>query len=339
MPSEACSPMTKSDYKTFATDREVRWCPGCGDYSILKSVLQALANTGSRPENTVFVSGIGCAARMPYYIDTYGFHTIHGRAPAIATGIKLANPALEVWVVTGDGDGLSIGGNHLLHLLRRNIDINLLLFNNETYGLTKGQMSPTSRIGTRSPSTPEGSIARPASPCGFALGSGATFIARGIDVDQKGLPVLLHEAKAHAGTSFVEILQNCIVYNKDVFAPVTDKKRADEWQVRVEHGKPLLFGARREKGLRLNPHALALEVTQNLDEVLVHDETNATLAALLIALCPPLPMAFGVIHRRSEPMFDAAFQVIEKSGEAPSLDALVRRATIHDHRQAAIDEK
>ncbi len=330
--------MNKPDYKTFATDREVRWCPGCGDYSILKSVLQTLAETGSTPENTVFVSGIGCASRMPYYVETYGFHTIHGRAPAVATGVKLANPALEVWVVTGDGDGMSIGGNHLLHLLRRNIDLNVLLLNNETYGLTKGQVSPTSRTGTRSPSTPDGSLANPTAPCIFALGSGATFVARGIDVDQKGLPSLLQEAKAHSGTSFVEILQNCIVYNKDVFAPVTDKRSAQEQQIRIEHGKPLLFGAELKKGLRLNPQTLALEVTDNLEEVLVHDETNATLAALLAHLSPPMPMAFGIIHRRREATFDGAFHARQKAREAPSLDSLARRAIIHDHRQASDGE-
>ena len=321
-------------YKDFASDREVRWCPGCGDYSILKSVLHALADSGSRPENTVFVSGIGCAARMPYYIDTYGFHTIHGRAPAIATGIKLANPDLEVWVVTGDGDGLSIGGNHLLHLLRRNVDVNLLLINNETYGLTKGQFSPTSRRGTRSPSSPEGAFAGPVSPCRFALGSGATFIARGIDVDQKRLPKLFIQAKAHAGTSFVEVLQNCIVYNKDVFAEVADKRALDR-QLHVEHGQPLVFGSAHEKGIRLNPDTLQAEVidaTSRADEVLVHDETNSAIAALLLNLEPPMPTAFGVIHRRAEPTYEATFHEKYKSGPAPTLDALMRRGIVHDHR-------
>ena len=334
--------MGDMSYKAFASDREIRWCPGCGDYSVLKSVLQTLADTGSRPENTVFVSGIGCASRMPYYIDTYGFHTIHGRAPAIATGIKLANPDLEVWVVTGDGDGLSIGGNHLLHLLRRNIDVNLLLLNNETYGLTKGQFSPTSRHGTRSPSSPDGSFAPPVSPCRFALGSGATFVARGIDVDQKGLPKLLAEAKAHPGTSYVEILQNCIVYNKDVFAAVTDKAASADAQIRVEHGQPLLFGSERDKGLRLNPHTLALEVIdakRHADEVVVHDESNAALASLLLNLEPPLPMAFGVIHRRREPTYESVFHARQKSGEAPSLDELMRRTIVHDHRASGAEKR
>ena len=328
--------MGEMSYKDFASDREVRWCPGCGDYSILKSVLHALADSGSEPEKTVFVSGIGCAARMPYYINTYGFHTIHGRAPAIATGIKLANPELEVWVITGDGDGLSIGGNHLLHLCRRNVDVNVLLMNNEIYGLTKGQFSPTSRRGTPSPSSPNGSLAAPVSPCRFAFGSGATFIARGIDIDQKGLPELIKQSKAHRGTAFVEILQNCIVYNKDVFEEVTGKANAAEAQIHVSHGEPLLFGANQEKGLKLNPETMTIEVIDAgsaPQEILVHDETNPLVAALLLDLAPPLPTAFGVIHRRSAPTFGESFHSKRKSADPVSLDTLLRRAIIHDHRE------
>ncbi len=327
--------MNDMSYKDFATDLEVRWCPGCGDYSILKSVLHALAGSASRPEHTVFVSGIGCAARMPYYIDTYGFHTIHGRAPAIATGMKLTNPELDIWVVTGDGDALSIGGNHLLHACRRNVDINILLLNNEIYGLTKGQFSPTSRQGTPSPSSPGGSLSLPASPCRFVLGSGATFIARGIDVDQKGLPTLLQSAKAHQGTAFVEILQNCIVYNKDVFDNVVGKANAANTQIHVKHGEPLRFGARQEKGLKLDLQTMEMKVIDAEyapDEVLVHDETNRMLAALLIELAAPLPMAFGVIHRRSAPTFEQVFHAKRKSAHRVSLDTLLRRAVIHDHR-------
>lgn len=327
--------MSELSYKDFATDREVRWCPGCGDYSVLKSVLQALAIGGSTPENTVFVSGIGCAARLPYYVDTYGFHTIHGRAPAVATGVKLANPALEVWIVTGDGDGLSIGGNHLLHLCRRNVDVNVLLLNNEIYGLTKGQFSPTSRRGTVSPSSPSGSLASPVSPCRFALGSGGTFIARAIDIDQKGLPSLFMEAKAHKGTSFVEILQNCIVYNKDVFEGVTDKSVAADAQVHVRHAQPLRFGSDHAKGLSLNQDSLTIEVVdanRSPNEVLVHDETNPTLASLLLNLKPPLPMAFGVIYRKDAPSFESVFHAQRKTNARASLDSLLRRAAIHDHR-------
>src|SRR6476659_224929 len=201
----------KTTLKDWETDQEVRWCPGCGDYAILKAVQRTLPQLGSNPANTVFVSGIGCSSRLPYYVESYGFHTIHGRAPAVATGIKLANPALDIWLVTGDGDGMSIGGNHTMHLLRRNLDCQIMLFNNEIYGLTKGQYSPTSREGTSSPSTPLGSVDHPALPCAFALGSGARFVARGFDVS-KELGSVLKAAHAHKGAAFVEIFQNCIVY-------------------------------------------------------------------------------------------------------------------------------
>ena len=216
------TPLTTA--KDWASDQEVRWCPGCGDYAVLKAVQRTMPDLGTAREKTVFVSGIGCSSRFPYYMASYGFHTIHGRAPAFATGIKLANPELDVWIITGDGDALSIGGNHTMHVLRRNLDCQILLFNNEIYGLTKGQYSPTSRIGTRSPSTPFGSVDRPVAPCMFALGSGARFIARGIDV-HKSLPDVLKAAHAHKGASFVEIYQNCVVYNDDVFAAFTARER------------------------------------------------------------------------------------------------------------------
>ena len=289
--------------KDYASDQEVRWCPGCGDYAILKAVQKALAELGARRERTVFVSGIGCAARFPYYLSTYGFHTIHGRAPTIATGIKLANPELDVWVITGDGDGLSIGGNHMLHVLRRNVDLQILLFNNEIYGLTKGQYSPTSRRGTRSPSTPQGSIENPVSPCAFALGAGGRFVARGVDTQQAQVVALLKRAHAHKGASFVEVFQNCVVFNDGVFDSFTAKDAAPDAQLHVEHGKPLVFGANKERGLRLKPGALALEVARvgdggvPLDEILVHDETNRALAQLLVGLEPPeFPVALGVLY-------------------------------------------
>jgi len=249
--------------KDFASSQEVRWCPGCGDYAVLKSVTKALADVGAVPEKTVFVSGIGCSSRFPYYVETYGFHTIHGRAPAIATGLKLANPELDIWVVTGDGDGLSIGGNHLLHALRRNVGFKILLFNNEIYGLTKGQYSPTSRIGTKSPSTPAGSVDRPAQPCAFALGSGARFVARGFDVS-KNLPDVLKAAHAHKGAAFVEIFQNCIVYNKDVFNDFAAPKGAEDQQLWLADGEPMLF-AKGTKGLRLDTEAMALKVVDVAD--------------------------------------------------------------------------
>ena len=297
--------------KDFTTEQEVRWCPGCGDYAILKSVTRMLAEVGARPERTVFVSGIGCSSRFPYYVETYGFHTIHGRAPAIATGLKLAQPDLDVWVVTGDGDGLSIGGNHLLHALRRNVGLKILLFNNEVYGLTKGQYSPTSRLGTRTPSTPGGSFDTPIVPGLFALGAGARFIARGIDVDKAGLEAVLEAAHGFEGAAFVEIFQNCIVYNDEVFSAFTAKERAADTQLRVEHGQPLVFGEDRSKGLAFDPRTLSLTIVdarERAADVLVHDETNATLAQLLLRLEPPkFPVALGVIYRNPAPSFEQEF--------------------------------
>lgn len=295
--------------KDWETDQEVRWCPGCGDYAILKAVQRTMPEIGARPENTVFVSGIGCSSRFPYYMETYGFHTIHGRAPAIATGVKLANPELDVWIITGDGDALSIGGNHTMHLLRRNLNCQVLLFNNEIYGLTKGQYSPTSRVGTRTPSTPLGSVDRPANPCAFALGSGARFVARGIDVHKNLVPVL-KAAYAHKGAAFVEIFQNCIVYNDDVFAPFTEKAQAQGSQLWVEHGKPLLF-AGGQKGLALDAERLTLKVVDVVDgdasEVVVHDQTNRGLAHMLVEMpFGPFPMALGVLYDDPAPTFDEA---------------------------------
>ena len=304
------APLTAKD---FATDQEVRWCPGCGDYAILKCVQKTLADVGADPDQTVFVSGIGCSSRFPFYMNAYGFHTIHGRAPAFATGLKLANPKLDVWLVTGDGDGLSIGGNHLLHVLRRNVDVQIMLFNNEIYGLTKGQYSPTSRPGTRSPSTPSGSVDSPVSPGLFALGAGARFIARGVDTDAKNLSPVLKAAREFKGAAFVEIFQNCIVYNKDRFEDFVAKKTASETQLHVEHGKPLLF-SNGTKGLKLNTATLALEIVDVGDnatpvsDVLVHDETNRTIAQLLISLpMGTFPMPLGVIYRNPGPSFDDAF--------------------------------
>ena len=235
------TPITRATTaKDWETDQEVRWCPGCGDYAILKAMQRTMPEIGAVPEKTVFVSGIGCSSRFPYYMETYGFHTIHGRAPAVATGLKLANPELDVWIITGDGDALSIGGNHTMHLLRRNLDCQIMLFNNEIYGLTKGQYSPTSRVGTNGPSTPYGSDDRPAMPCAFALGSGARFVARGFDVSRK-LPEVLKAAHAHRGAAFIEIFQNCIVYNKDVFEDFAAPKGAEDRQLWLAQGVPMLF--------------------------------------------------------------------------------------------------
>lgn len=296
--------------KDWASDQEVRWCPGCGDYAILKAVQKTLAEVGCDPDNTVFVSGIGCAARFPYYVESYGFHTIHGRAAAIATGVKLANPGLDVWVVSGDGDSLSIGGNHLLHLFRRNVDLVYLLFNNQVYGLTKGQASPTSPVGQVTPSTPGGSLDAPVNAAAFALGANARFVARVPDVAQGPMVEVLARAHAHPGTGFVEILQNCIVYNDGAFAAVTNKATATDHQLWCRHGEPLLF-AGGSKGLRFVPERLALEVFTvgeaglGADDALVHDETNPLIAQLLVRL--EAPTALGVIHSIESATYETRF--------------------------------
>lgn len=318
----------------YASDQEVRWCPGCGDYAILRAVQKTLADLGVATENTVFVSGIGCSSRFPYYLSTYGFHTIHGRAPAVATGIKLANPDLDVWIATGDGDGLSIGGNHMLHVLRRNVDVQILLFNNEIYGLTKGQVSPTSRIGTRSPSTPSGSLEAPVSAAAFTLGAGARFLARSVDTMQKHLVDVLKRAHSHRGASFVEIFQNCVVYNDDVFASFTEKSVAPDRQIHVTHGQPLLFGRDLKHGLHLKPGSLELEVVEigndgiTESDILVHDETNRALALMLAAMEPPTkPVALGVLYcdpaASMEDKLSAAGPATTKTSAA-DFDALLR---------------
>ena len=295
--------------KDFASDQEVRWCPGCGDYAILKTIQKLMPDLNRPRENQVFVSGIGCSSRFPYYMNTFGFHTIHGRAPAVATGVKLANEELDVWVITGDGDGFSIGGNHMLHVLRRNVDLQILLFNNEIYGLTKGQYSPTSQPGTRSPSSPEGSIDAPLSPCEVALGAGGTFIARSIDTEAKHLSAVVKASHAHKGTGFVEILQNCPIYNDGVFEQVKDKKLAQDFRVEAVHGEPLLFGKEKEKAISLNRDTLALEVIEsanNADRILVHNETNRVLAQLLAAMSgPDFPVAVGVLYSEAKSTFTA----------------------------------
>ncbi len=310
----------KLTVKDYTTDQEVRWCPGCGDYAILKGVRKTLADLNVHPENTVFVSGIGCAARFPYYMETYGFHTIHGRAPAIATGIKLANPELDIWVVGGDGDMLSIGGNHTLHLLRRDVDMQVLLFNNEIYGLTKGQYSPTSKTGTRSPSTPLGSLDNPINAAAFGLGAGARFVARTVDTLQRHLPEVLTRAHTHSGASFIEIFQNCLVYNDGAFSHFTDKSVAANTQLFAEHGKPLTFGAENEKGLRLKEGALELEVIE-LDGkspedagILVHDETNRALAGMLAMLEPPkFPVVLGVLYCNPGTSYDKSVSTLTEA--------------------------
>jgi 2-oxoglutarate ferredoxin oxidoreductase subunit beta len=300
--------LTRAD---FTSDQDVRWCPGCGDYAILATVQRTVPEFGIAPENMVWVSGIGCSSRFPYYMNTYGFHTIHGRAPAIATGIKVANPELTVWMVTGDGDGLSIGGNHLMHCLRRNVDINILMFNNRIYGLTKGQYSPTSEAGKVTKSTPLGSADNPVDPVVFALGCNATFVARSIDVEAKHLAAMLKRAAQHQGGTFMEIYQNCNVFNDGAFDSFRERDVKAERQVILEHGKPLMFGEKNEKGLRLDPKTMRLEVIvvgengRTQDDVLVHDETNPMLAYMLARMpYPEFPVAIGVFYAKESETYN-----------------------------------
>jgi 2-oxoglutarate ferredoxin oxidoreductase subunit beta len=296
--------------KDLASDQEVRWCPGCGDYSILAQMKKALATLGLPRENMVFISGIGCASRFPYYMNTYGFHSIHGRAPTLATGLKVARPDLQVWVITGDGDGLSIGGNHLIHAIRRNVDLKIVLFNNEIYGLTKGQYSPTSRIGTRTKSSPLGSIDNPLRPLSLAIGAEATFVARTIDVDIHHLTETLRRAAAHRGTAFVEIYQNCKIFNDGVFEYSTDKSTKADNTLYLEHGKPLLFGKDRTKGIRLHgldPEVVTLGSGITVDDLLIHDEKaeEPSLAYLLSRMVyPRFPECIGVFRCVSHPTYD-----------------------------------
>jgi 2-oxoglutarate ferredoxin oxidoreductase subunit beta len=299
--------------KDFESDQEVRWCPGCGDYSVLANVQRVMPELGIPREDFVFVSGIGCSSRFPYYMNTYGFHTIHGRAPAFATGIKLARPELSVWVVTGDGDGLSIGGNHLLHAIRRNVDLQILLFNNRIYGLTKGQYSPTSRLGMKNKSIPMGVIDQPIDPIAFALGAGATFVARTVDVDAAGLQEVLRRAHAHRGTAFVEILQNCPVYNDGEWEVIEDKRTRVEAALPLEHGKPLVFGAKgHRRGIRFEhgvPNLIELADDQDpiAAGVTVHDERveRPAYAFALASLTPPaFPTPVGVLRAVERPSYE-----------------------------------
>jgi 2-oxoglutarate/2-oxoacid ferredoxin oxidoreductase subunit beta len=321
--------------KDFVTDQEVRWCPGCGDYAILAQVQKIMPEFGIPRENIVFISGIGCSSRFPYYMNTYGFHTIHGRAPAIATGLKVSRPDLDVWVVTGDGDGLSIGGNHLIHVLRRNVDLKILLFNNRIYGLTKGQYSPTSEVGKVTKSTPMGSVDYPFNPITVALGASATFVARTIDVEQKHLGETLKRAHAHRGASFVEILQNCNIFNDGAFNDLSDKAIKADHQLVLEDGKPLIFGKNRDKGIRMNGQraevvALGNGVTEK--DLVVHDESNLALAFMLANFEAPMPAPVGVFYSVKRATYDAAMnaqlaEAKEKQG-AGDVAALLKRGDV-----------
>ncbi|MBB1561731.1 MAG: 2-oxoacid:ferredoxin oxidoreductase subunit beta [Flavobacteriaceae bacterium] len=301
--------------KDFASDQEVKWCPGCGDYSILKQVQSILPEIGIKRENMVFVSGIGCSSRFPYYMNTYGIHSIHGRAPAVATGIKLANPELNVWIITGDGDGLSIGGNHFIHLMRRNLDVNILLFNNEIYGLTKGQFSPTSQLGLKTKSSPFGVIDQPFNPLSLALGSGATFVSRTLDREPKSLREVLLEAQKHRGTSFVEIYQNCVIFNDGVFDEFTNKATKEEANLYLENGKPLKFGKDLSKGIILeNFEPKIIDITEDTDEskLWIHDETSILKAQILARFnfdeeFSDFPRPFGVFYKKNRASYEETF--------------------------------
>jgi 2-oxoglutarate/2-oxoacid ferredoxin oxidoreductase subunit beta len=298
--------------KDFESNQDVRWCPGCGDYAVLAQVQKLLPTLGIPRENFAFISGIGCSSRFPYYMETYGMHSIHGRAPAIASGLKLARPELSVWVVTGDGDALAIGGNHFIHAMRRNVDLKIILLNNRIYGLTKGQYSPTSEIGKKTKTTPLGSIDRPFNPVALALGAGATFVARTVDTDLPHLQNVLARAAAHKGTAFVEIYQNCIVFNDGAYGNLTDKATRDDARLLLEHGKPMVYGKQRDRGIGLrgfDARTVTLgegEGNAAESDLLVHDEhaDNSALAFMLAQFeSPEFPVPLGVFRALETPTY------------------------------------
>ena len=323
--------LTRAD---FVSDQEVRWCPGCGDYSILAQVQKTLPKLGIPRENFVFISGIGCSSRFPYYVNTYGMHGIHGRAPAIATGVKVANPELSVWVITGDGDGLSIGGNHLLHALRRNVDLKIILFNNRIYGLTKGQYSPTSLLGQKTKSSPYGSVDYPVDPLRFAIAAGATFVARSIDSDTKHLAAMIEAMGHHKGAAFLEVFQNCVIFNDGAFKDFAEKSVRKDRLLYLEDGQPLIFGKERKFGLKLNGCQWeAVKIGENgegMEEVLVHDvQKDDTYAYLLAKLFyPEFPVPVGIFRKVQHPTYEELLQkqiqkVTEQKGKG-TIESLFR---------------
>ena len=326
--------------KDFISNQTVRWCPGCGDYAILDAVQKSFATMGIPREKFVVVSGIGCSSRFPYYMNTYGFHTIHGRAPAFATGLKTARPDLSVWVITGDGDGLSIGGNHLLHAMRRNIDIKVLLFNNRIYGLTKGQYSPTSELGKKTKTSPLGSVDRPLQPISIALAAEATFVARSVDVHGAHLRKVIQRAADHKGSVFVEILQNCNIFNDGAWAELSDRKSRDDHMIHLEHGKPLIFGPDRDQGIRLGegfrPEIVKLaDEGVSEDDLLRHDENtpNPSMAYLLSRLGPPeFPTPLGVFRAVNEETYEGAvhrqIQQAREDSRSPDLETMLRSGDV-----------
>ncbi|HTK81628.1 MAG TPA: 2-oxoacid:ferredoxin oxidoreductase subunit beta [Bacteroidota bacterium] len=320
------TPAQKYSAKDFQSDQDVRWCPGCGDYSILAQVQRVMPELNIMRHNMVFVSGIGCSSRFPYYMETYGFHSIHGRAPAIASGLKIARPDLQVWVATGDGDGLSIGGNHLIHMCRRNLDIKILLFNNQIYGLTKGQYSPTSEFGKVTKSTPYGSVDHPFNPLLVALGAEASFVARTLDRDPKHMQAVIKRAAEHKGTSFVEIYQNCNVFNDGAFFTWTEKDTKDDNVIFLENGKPMVFGKEKNKGIVLDgftPKVVSLaDGKHSMSDLMVHNERDTMLSFILARMSsfPDLPRPVGVVYSTERPLYEVEMSrqiqdSIKKQGE------------------------
>ncbi len=327
-------PLTAKD---FTTDQEVRWCPGCGDYSILAQVQKVMPTIGVPKENIVIISGIGCSSRFPYYMNTYGMHSIHGRATAIASGLKATRPELSVWIVTGDGDSLSIGGNHTIHLLRRNFDVNVLLFNNQIYGLTKGQYSPTSEKSKVTKSTPYGSLDHPFNPLALAMGADATFIARTMDRDPKHLQEMLKRSHAHHGSSFLEIYQNCNIFNDGAFEIFTEKSSKPQEVLFMDQDRPLVFGANQEKGIKLDgfkPVVVNLNEGYSQDDLWIHDEKDFYKAQILVRMFDDprieghLPRPFGVFYKGDRPCYEDTLnlqiQEVMASRGAPDLDKLLR---------------
>ena len=301
--------------KDFVSDQEVKWCAGCGDFSILSAVQSALPEMGVNKEDFVFVSGIGCSSRFPYYVDTYGVHSLHGRAAAIASGVKVANPKLSVWMMTGDGDSMAIGGNHFIHILRRNIDVNIVLFNNRIYGLTKGQYSPTTPLGQVTKTSPYGTIEHPFKPGELAMGAEGTFFARAVDTNPKMMKEIFIEAEKHKGTSLVEVLQNCVIFNNKIHQTITAKDVRDDHQVYLKHGEKMIFGKEKNKGLVLDGLKIkAVTIGEDgytLDDILVHDahDTDPTMSFLLARMSlPELPVAMGVIRAYKTVVYDHALE-------------------------------
>ena len=336
MSPETKQKLTRQD---FIPDQDVRWCPGCGDYSILAQTQKSLPSLGIPRENFVFISGIGCSSRFPYYMKTYGFHTIHGRAPTIASGVKLARPDLSVWVITGDGDSLSIGGNHFIHVLRRNIDLNIVLFNNRIYGLTKGQYSPTSELGKVTKSTPFGSLDTPFNPPALALGAQATFVARSIDRYPSHLQKMLGRTHGHKGASFLEVYQNCHIFNDGAFKLMTDKETKDNHVLELEDGQPMIFGKEKNKGIRLDgfrPEVVTINGDFSADDLLVHNETDKNIADILTNFTydTEFPTPIGVLYVAKSSTYEDRLEkqiknAKKKLGEG-NLEDLIRGVDIWD---------